>query len=209
MELEVQEVKNEIDEYVLAVAPKVGSREHSINIQARLMEAKKKRKDHKVWFDDNVLANIKKVFDEAKEGYNDQKNKIELWLQPLDSWIEDARENILTFERSELAKRVAAQKKEAALKNKRDASAIKAGRPLGAVRPEQPILAPPKTSKSEAGACTIVSRQELVIVDENSIPADYWIKTLNRKMIESALRGGTDVPGARMDEVLGLSGKIA
>lgn len=58
----------------------------------------------------------------------------------------------------------------------------------------------PNTVEGSTGKVTVVARKKLKITDTKKIPKEYMILVPNDAMIEAAIKGGTNVPGAELVE---------
>lgn len=205
---QLEHAKQEIQQFTNTV-PTVNSQEASASAQNLVTVFRKEKKRQETWFKETFLNDAEKTYKQAKSAFDKQKHILKELLFPFTHWEQATTNNILAFEAKEREKRRKLEEAEAKKFQKRMEKAIEKGKDLDEVKPAMVVQAPPKTTKSQDGGFTVKVEKELVIVDESKIPEDYWIRTLNKKMVEQALRGGVDVPGAVLKEVLGSAVRTA
>lgn len=202
-ETEIVEVKKDIQQFVSTMPMKVANKEESQAAQAAMTTVRKEKKRREDEFKEKILNHSKKAYDVAKATWDAHKRVLADLLQPFKDWEEQTNANILTFETKERARIRKEQEEENRKYHERIAKAEAKGKEPESVRPPKLVQEAPKTLKAEAGAFTVKEIKELVVFDETKIPERYWIKTLNKKLVEADLRAGIPVPGAILQEKLG------
>jgi len=199
----VQEVKQEIQQMVARLPMVVSNAEESLAAKTAIIAIRKESKLRKGWFQEHILSHSKKAYDEAKAAYDAQKLVLADLLKPMNDWEYSTDRNIRTFEEAERRRQEAERRREAEKYQKRLDAAEAKGKDPVSVKPAKLVVAKPKSVRTSAGVYTVKTIYVVEIVNEELIPARFWLKTLNRGLIESELRQGQDVPGAILRDTVG------
>ncbi|GJL53953.1 MAG: hypothetical protein NPIRA02_10850 [Nitrospirales bacterium] len=168
-----------------------------------VVAATKKRKELKLFFTELLRP--------AKAAVKEQEAQISSVMQPLTEMENAYRQALSTYRNKKLDEQRKQQQRLIALHSKRVERSIAKGKDPALVKPPAAVQQATKTSTTASGSATYRTEYKLNILDESTIPDDYWFvtRTLDKKMVEAALRAGKTVPGAVLVETTELTVKTA
>jgi len=209
VEQELEVVKQEVSQFANGVPAVIESQAQFIEGSACVVEIGKEIKKRRAWFD-LFLAPAKEAKAAAIASLKAQEAIMVKTLEPISQADQTLRNALINFKRQEDERVRKEQEKQNKLYEQRMERAEKKGKPADEVRGPVVLATPQKSTKAEGGGgFTVTAKKVLVIVDEEKIPDQYWIKTLNRKLIETNLRANVLVPGALLEDDYGSSVRTA
>lgn len=181
----------------------------------RAIETKEQSEEAMAWLGavvkrrKQVEGFFKGVIKPLEDAVRAHKAHAKSMLAPLNEKEQLYRRQLITFRQKQEAESRKEQARQNALYEKRMSKAEEKGKDPMSVKAPLVVAAPVKTAKVDDSQVTFKTVKKLAILDETKIPDEYWIvtRTLNKKMLEAALRAGNTVPGAVMNEEKEISVK--
>jgi len=194
----IEQVKQEVIAFVGHRPMAVTNADECEAAKLATVEVRREQKRRKDEFKAKILDASERTYKEAKATFDKHKGVLASLLEPFIAWERETSSNILLWETKENERIRKEQEKENAKFAKRVESAIAKGKDVERVKPPRLVDAGEKTAKSDSGGYTTKEVKTLVVFDESVIPDKYWVKTLNRRLLDADLRAGQVVPGATL-----------
>jgi hypothetical protein len=130
------------------------------------------------------------------------------YLQPMDkavNWLRGLLSNFRQYQETERRRLQAEQEAEAEKLRKEQEAEAEAAKKQGILyepAPLPPVVTPPVSKVIHAGGASASQRRtfKVVVNDEELLPEEYWLRTVNMDKLETDLKAGIVVPGARLEE---------
>ena len=192
---ELEVLQQEVKQYVGTIPTEIKTPEQMQESAGWFASIRKRRKEIEKYFDEKFIT-------PAKALLKNHQNEAKLAVQPLveaEAMLTTALRTYRQMEAERIRKEQEKLNKQYAKKVEK---AIEKGKDVEDVAPPVVVEQPASSVKSSEGTVTFRKVKKLSVFDETVIPDTFLIvtRTLNKKMVEAALRAGQAVPGCCLIE---------